>query len=142
MNYKPSPDTVFVQTVQDLQNPPAKSPWVERIYDDIELHARMRSINEACVEYEVRPLMFWDDGEGSPLKFEARGDGAVGPTHDIDKAEVLITGSIRFDGCSHNYFQDYIHGCGRDELVRLGALYTLLFDWAIEFMPENEEFLK
>ena len=39
-------------------------PWEERRFDDLMLHARMRKANSACVDYEVRALVVYDDGVG------------------------------------------------------------------------------
>ncbi|MFI5297743.1 MAG: hypothetical protein ACHREM_06545 [Polyangiales bacterium] len=120
--------------------------WEERRYEDLELHARMRTVNTAMVEYEVRVLVVHDDGNVPLLKFA----WAEGPRRglggsDLDNAKLLVTGSIKFDGSSHNNFGDehgYVHGHSRQELTRLGALYERLFDWTLERMPSNARFLK
>ena len=91
------------------------------------LHARMRKANSACVDYEVRTLVVYDDGVGDPLKFDdVEGD----PTNDLDKVTPFIKGFIKWDGCSENDFSPHYPGCGRGHLTRLGPLFDRLFDWA------------
>ena len=113
-------------------------PWEERRFDDILLHARMRKANSACVDYEVRALVVYDDGVGDPIKFDFD-DGD--PTNDLDKVAPFIKGFIKWDGCSHNEFSSYYHGCQREHLTRLGPLFDRLFDWAEEKIGGYEGYL-
>jgi hypothetical protein len=109
----------------------------------------MRVVNTAVVDYEVRELTVYDDeAEGSDgLQFVCTtATGGSGVTSHITAADVWLRGSIKFDGCSHNYFGDsdrggYIHGCQREQLTRLGPLYDRLFDWTIELIG-HAEFLR
>ena len=115
--------------------------WIERRYDDLELHVRVHSHSEYSIEYEVRKILSTDP----VLLFEAPEGTSWKPTEDVEKGEIYIKGTIKWDGCSHNDFGDggYIHGCERKHLTRLGILYDRLFDWAIELLgPYTNEFLK
>jgi hypothetical protein len=124
---------------------PEPSPWIERRYADLQLHVRMRKDHMAGVEYEVRELTFYDDGDGDPLKFSYRpAEGCGVTTQDVEKADVWLCGTIKFDGCSHNNFGDtrgYIHGCQREHLTRLGPLFDRLFDWTIELIGDDGKYL-
>jgi len=90
------------------------------------------------MDYEVRILVLHDDGEGEPLKFQNANNDI---TLDPEKAEIYLYGDIRWDGCSHNNFTNYIHGCSRQEMTRLGRLFETIFDIAMEIMPGNGEYL-
>lgn len=112
-------------------------PWEERRFDDLLLHVRLRRSSVAAVDYEVRTLTVLDDGVGDSLKFETEG----APTADLGKATPLIKGFIKWDGCSHNDFPSYYHGCQREHLTRLGPLFDRLFDWADEKIGGSEGYL-
>lgn len=104
-------------------------PWEVRQYDDLWLHARMRLINGAACEYEVRTLIEHQDG----LLFQAFDkNGAEFWTKLIEETQPFIKGTIRSDGCSHNNFAEggYLHACRAQELVRLGPLFERLYEWA------------
>lgn len=126
---------------------PEPGPWIERRYPDLQLHVQMRVCGRFSVDYEVRELSLYDDGDGEPLKFVCTTNtGGSGITTHITAADVYIHGTIKFDGCSHNYFGDpdrrgYIHGCQREQLTRLGTLFDRLYDWTIELIG-HEEFLR
>lgn len=125
----------------------AKGPWEEHRFEDIQFHARISTKGEGWIDYEVYDLTFYDDGEGPPLKFiavERNGHGMAGLTNDIEKAERFMHGAIKWDGCSHNNFaSEYIHGCERKEMTRLGALFEKLFDIACWLMPQHaDEYLR
>jgi len=114
---------------------------IERVFEDLELHIRAGLVNSAVIDYEVRGLFLHDDGNGAPLKFRTE-DGDM--TIDLDRAEILVKGSIKWDGCSHNTFGDrngYIHACSRSEMVRFGELFNKLFEIAQELMPGNGDYL-
>lgn len=117
-------------------------PWAERRYEDLLFHARMRVVNASCTEYEVRELSLYDDGEGDPLKFKTH-EGPDNITSDLELADVFASGSIKFDGCSHNDFGGggYYHGCQREHLTRIGPLFDRLFDWTVELIGDKGGYL-
>ncbi len=105
------------------------APWESRQYTDLFLHARLRRVNEAACEYEVRELVEYGDG----LRFrDFDENGAERWPTDAEAVTPLVRGTIRFDGCSHNNFADggYIHACSAHQMVRLGALFERLYEWA------------
>jgi hypothetical protein len=125
-----------------LPNGEIAMEWkVERVFEDLESHIIAGLANSVVMEYEVRDLIFADDGNGSPYKFRSE-DGDL--TSDATKAEILVKGTIKWDGCSHNNFGDengYIHACSRSEIVRLGEMFNRLFDIAQELMPGHGDYL-
>lgn len=113
---------------------------IEKVFEDLELHVRAGLINSHVMEYEVRDMIIHDDGNGPPLKFRTD-DGGI--TSDLNQAEILVKGSIKWDGCSHNNFGEngYLHACCKSEMVRFGELFSRLFDMAQELMPDNGDYL-
>ena len=108
---------------------------IERILEDLELHVRARNINTHVIEYEVRDMAVYQKGGKTITQF-VKDDGEM--TDDLNQAEMLVKGSIKWDGCSHNTFGEedgYLHACSRQEMVRFGKLFDVLFDIAQELMP-------
>lgn len=117
-------------------------PWKEKPVPELEVHIRYRGggadpsdPRHSFMEYEVRETCFYHDR----MTFA---DGK-----DLEETEMMMSGTIKWDGCSHNYFgheadktepTGYIHGCSRQDMVRLGAIFDRLFDLATEIMPANE----
>lgn len=105
-------------------------PWQEHRFEDLELHVRVRSVYEGyTMEYEVRPLCRVDHGDGPAFEFGTVGDSSRS-TPDVESGIVSIKGLIKYDGCSDNWFEENLHACSRQEMVRLGELFTRLFDLA------------
>lgn len=82
----------------------------------------------------------WDaervPGELAGLWFERRGaDNSMDQVQDIALAQPMMTGFIKWDGCSHYYFGDsdgYLHLCGGAYVRQFAALTTAIFDLAAE----------
>lgn len=118
-----------------------KGKWdVEHTYEELELHVvvKVKKTNNFVVDYEVRALTLYDDGNGPAFKFID--NESLDPTRDFDRAEIIVKGSIKWDGCSHNDFGEkgYIHGCSRRDLTRLSTLFERLFDIATELLGHKE----
>lgn len=67
----------------------------------------------------------------------------VGSDEDADH-EPLLIGYIKWDGCSNWNFskENYpLHCCGRDNAEDFANLFLEMYDWALEWMPENKEYL-
>lgn len=67
--------------------------------------------------------------------------------YEVDKTnnDVFLSGYIKWDGCSNWDFENKnypLHFCSRSEIKRLSNLFIMLYDWALELMPENEFYLK
>lgn len=146
----PCPHCQFFQgrvPVEEVAGP-YPTAWANYAMKDLELHVRVRMQNDCVMDYEVREFTPYNEGVGDSHKFEMTAEnGAIEYTADIEKSDKLIEGAIKWDGCSHNNFapdesnRGYIHGCSRQDLMRLGELYRRLFDIAMERMPNNGEYL-
>jgi hypothetical protein len=123
--------------------------WQVREHGDLWLHVRMRKTPncDLWVDYEVRQLGTRDaDGKHRFLVDTPEGREE---TDDPERKPPFLHGTIKWDGCSHNYFDGegrpgdgYLHGCGRGDMTRLGDLFDRLFDQALEMLgPEWAEYL-
>lgn len=120
----------------------SKGIWdVEHTYEELDLHLVVKKSSDHYVDYEVRALTLFDDGKGPAFKFIDK--NTLDPTTDFDRGDVLVKGTIKWDGCSHNNFGDkgYLHGCSRHDLTRFSTLFNRLFDIAIDLIG-NESYLK
>jgi hypothetical protein len=114
---------------------------IERVFEDLELHVRVGLVNSVVMDYEVRDMAVVGAVHGPSIKFRTA-DGDL--TADPDQAEVLVKGTIKWDGCSHNTFGEgngYLHACSRAEMVRFGELFNKLFDMAQELMSDSSGYL-
>lgn len=59
-----------------------------------------------------------------------------------DYAEPIISGSIKWDGCSNWDFSKQYHFCSKTDAKNFGDLLPKLYEWASELMPENKENLE
>lgn len=123
---------------------------IEKVCEDIECHIRVHLSGSTWIDYEVRDyhpecISVSEDVE-TKTPFITWKNSWNEPTSNIEEAEPFLKGSIKWDGCSHNTFapgdnSGYIHGCGREDMIRLGKLFDVLFDIAIELMPDHKEYL-
>lgn len=96
---------------------------------------------EDChVDVEVFAIAAEDEDE-KPL-FERRGaTNSMDVTEDIENAQRVFNGMIKWDGCSHlNFFPDeegYVHYCGKSSAVQLGELVGFVYDKAREEMADK-----
>ena len=63
-------------------------------------------------------------------------------TPDVEKAEVFLSGNIKWDECSNWSFQGADHFCTREQMTSLGELFDRLYDIAADMMPEKALFKK
>lgn len=102
--------------------------WFTRVWLD--------ESNQLICQYEVLEVYGWDGRDDVPL-FQKKGSDFNDhiTTADHGDAHILIHGSIKWDGCSHNYFVGeeeggYFHACGRGSLVALGGVFAHIYDEA------------
>lgn len=61
------------------------------------------------------------------------------PVKDRAAAQVALSGSIKWDGCSDISFDDEpLHFCGRDDVQGFAALLSAIYDLAAELIPSYE----
>jgi hypothetical protein len=120
----------------------AKGPWEDHLLEDIQFHVRIKMKGEHWMDYEVHDIAD-EDSEGQKLFAFENEHGTDDLTPDIEKAIIFMHGAIKWDGCSHNNLQEYIHGCARKDMTRIGTLFEKLFDIACEKMPKSaDEYLR
>ena len=91
-------------------------------------------------------IKYFDDLCGSSYTIIADSHG-----HSVDfnvyegqgeSLDTFITGWVKSDGCSNWKFTSpnyHIHFCSIDEARDFGTLFTRMYTWAAELMPEREE---
>jgi hypothetical protein len=61
------------------------------------------------------------------------------PVEDRNAAQVTLSGSIKWDGCSDITINDEpLHFCGRDDMEEFAALLSAIYDLAAELIPSYE----
>ena len=62
------------------------------------------------------------------------------PTDNINDAELYLSGSIKWDGCSNWMFENSpYHFCGRDSAINIGKLLENLYNLAKDILKETED---
>ena len=98
------------------------------------------------VDFKVYDIV----GRGGP-KFDEpcyHADGYINSNEIVETtelAQVFCHGTIKWDGCCDVYFDEQdstmLHGCGRKDLTRIGKLFDVLYDMALQLMPDREDLL-
>lgn len=61
------------------------------------------------------------------------------PVEDRSAAQVMLSGSIKWDGCSNiNIDDDPLHFCGRSDVEEFAKLLSAIYDLAAELTPSYE----
>jgi hypothetical protein len=100
-----------------------------------------RHENELSVEFLVFKVLYDDPDTGQP-QFEKIDDTVCGiPTPDPSEAQVFMSGSVKWDGCSNWWFDEQdtgvmIHFCGRDAATAVGRVMHKMYDLAAARMPK------
>lgn len=114
------------------------SDWVVEQHPEIGYAIRVRvGEGEHHVDAEVLELLSLP---GDPPEYQQRG-AKYSPccTSDIEQAQRLLHGSIKWDGCSNIEFDQEdgaLHFCGRRSVVAVGLVLGLLYDLARRVMPK------
>lgn len=59
-------------------------------------------------------------------------------THNLEEAEVpFLKGTIKWDGCCHLNFDNYIHFCDKQDAIGVGRLIGELYDLAKKMMEDQ-----
>ncbi len=51
--------------------------------------------------------------------------------------EPMVSGSVKWDGCSNWNTEECLHFCCRNQAKDLGDILAACYDWAAELMPEQ-----
>lgn len=98
-------------------------------------YVAVSEVFEYYVDFKVyKPL------KGSHLLYERIGGiSNLDNTSDIKEAQVFLSGSVRFDGCSNWYFDEQdtvmIHCCSKEELTNIGMVMARCWDLTAELCP-------
>lgn len=61
------------------------------------------------------------------------------PVEDREAAQVMLSGSIKWDGCSDMTIEDEpLHFCGRSDMEEFALLLSAIYDLASELIPSYE----
>lgn len=95
---------------------------------------------EHYVEYFIYDIVgFEDDNADKPLWQRAGSHTSPDCVETLDQAEVYLSGSIKWDGCSNWKFDEQdrcmLHACDREGLLRYGLVMALCWDWMDEICP-------
>jgi hypothetical protein len=103
-------------------------------WEDIQYTAVMEA-HEAYVDLKVYHIV----GEGDSFLYEIMGEPCGRMTEDLAIAQVFLSGSIKWDGCSNLQFdaQEHcmLHFCGKKAATDVGVLLGRLYEMAWEMMP-------
>jgi len=100
------------------------------------------------LEFEVYEVVGFEGDEDATILFSEKDNHSGGRfTSDIAIAERFADGEVRFDGCANVMFDEcqnnvMLHGCSREDMTRIGNLFDVLYDIAIEAMPEHRDYLE
>lgn len=77
--------------------------------------------------------------EGDPLWKEINTENSSNLTDSLEKAEIYLYGTVKYDGCSNWYFAEQdralLHGCDKQDLENLGKILGICWDWTIHLCP-------
>lgn len=93
-------------------------------------------VTETCAQLEVYEIVGRDNDHAY---FELKDSPICEHTADLDSAEKYLTGSINWDGCSHLYFQKYLHVCGAGAFKKHISLMRYLYLRASELMGRGPD---
>lgn len=90
-----------------------------------------RAYEIAATSMEGRDEMYVLRGASSP----------EGLTFNFTKAQPLIEGTVKWDGCSHYNFgnEGYIHLCGKDYILNISELIKRIYFKCGELMNRDKE---
>lgn len=115
----------------------------EVLYEDLEFFVVAESFQHR-IDVVVYPVFgMLKDGvlekqsDGRPYFVEKKMGGS--PVTSLEEAEVQLSGSVKWDGCSNwSLFGDphcMTHFCSKQEAVDIGTLLGRLYDLAAEMVP-------
>ena len=95
------------------------------------------------IEFKVYPI-FAIEHNTNAILWEKRESPIIDGTKELDKAQVFLSGSIKWNNCSNWKFdiQDKVmlHFCSKQESMNLGILFERLYKIAEDHVPHYTEF--
>jgi hypothetical protein len=96
------------------------------------------------VEFKIYDIVGFEEGETKGIYDRPvwqRAGAHVSPdiVDTLNNAEVYLSGHVKWDGCSNWRFDEQdrcmLHGCGKADIQRFGAIMAACWDWAAELCP-------
>lgn len=91
------------------------------------------------VDFRAFEIVYEMDGKDY-FELKGSGTGASDAVDDMDKAERLVEGVVKWDGCSHLTFGDhegYLHLCGKHNIESLSEIIKKIYFRCGSFMPST-----
>jgi hypothetical protein len=115
-----------------------------RHWTDIQFAVVMhREGDNLWVDFKAYEIVYCDDWD-NPKSYGYYVTGwtsSVETIETIEGAQVYLSGSIKWDGCSNMQFDEQekamLHFCGKSNAMNIGTLLERLYDLAAEMMPEH-----
>lgn len=109
-----------------MTEPAEPGPWHEERWDDLLLHFRSRAEYASSLAIELYELIYVD----SDLVFKTHTE--KGWTKDVEKAERLLRGYVKWDECANLQLDDggYWHTCERRQVQALGVALDRVYQRA------------
>lgn len=110
-------------------------------YEDIDLTVKY-SYEEHWVDFEAYEIVARGQNENKSfdvLQYEKK-NGNNEWVENIEEAQTLIHGAVKWDGCSHFYFGDengYIHICGKRPMKNLIKAMEEIYNRSGELMESS-----
>jgi hypothetical protein len=65
-------------------------------------------------------------------------DGEYDDGQKVYETDPIVQGEVKWDGCSNWNFGDcMMHGCTRQELLNIGIMMSICWDWTAELIPDS-----
>ena len=113
----------------------------EVIWEDIECVAFVEIANDPPkMEFTVLEIS-GEDEKGKYYEIK-NADSSDDTTYNRDNAQPLITGFIKWDGCSHINFgnEGYIHLCGGSDWIMLMEATRRIWQIALKRLPREHSY--
>ena len=96
-------------------------------------------VDDCMVEFKIYDIVGWVEGSISGIYDKPLYPTFREHTEDIDKAEVYLSGHIKWDGCSNWNFDEQdrgmIHGCTKHDLERISGVMLRCWDMTSSLCP-------
>lgn len=100
-------------------------------------YAVVAELGDNKLYIKVKVLNIFGYDENNAVFYRLQDSTSPVPTEDIEKAEVFLQGSIKWDGCSNLQFKDgdcLLHFCDKKDAMNVGVLMGRLYDLAHEMV--------
>lgn len=93
------------------------------------------------VEYAIYDIEGYTSIDNMPLWHKADSEEYPDCVESLSEAEVYISGSVKWDGCSNWNIDEnergMLHGCSRQDIQRIGDIMAQCWDWTSQLIPNK-----